>query len=440
MSLINGIDNMFGNKDVDDIVEREAMFEDELDMEAMESIDCLVDGPREDYPEIYDDDDFEEAIEAAALTGPDFLRSLNLSQGDPIENMRQMSGSLGPKTSAANFPTNFHDDFRNTNDPYDAYPGSVGPDTSVADHAQNFHDEYEDDNDPIQPIPGSVGPESSTAKDPATEGTIALGFLMNDDTDDFNEYVAQEGIQSWNRNRKLKKRQLDEQLLGIPSLDASKLDQLCSDGMWKKAEQTVNSAIQHVEARRQAFEYGDPDSKKKAAAADRLMKTYNGLLVHLSMGKGTAELMKQGYDEKTARRAQRAKAKEMKAAFKKARKLDKSTEAAIDAAINFSIAVEQFEDEGSIGQRDSAANFSGNFAFGKDDPSATYGANVPGAPSAASFDENQSGGFRDLADPIVADDTTPGYEDSTARDPATESYDDILADLDALEAELGIGY
>lgn len=439
MSLLNGMDEMFENKTAEEIAARDYMFIDELSTEAMESIDCLVDGPREDYPEIYDDDDFEEAIEAAALTGNSFLNSLNLSQDDPIENARKMHGSLGPKSSAANFPTNFHDDFRNTNDPYDAYPGSVGPDTSVADHAQNFHDEYEDDNDPLQPIPGSVGPESSTAKDPATEGTMVLGFLMNEDVDDFDTYIAQEGLRSWSRNRKIKKRELDEQLIGIDSLDSAKINQYCNDGMWNKAEQTVNSAIKAVEERKKSFTYGDPDSKKKAAAADRLMKTYSGLLVHLSMGKGTADLMKQGYDQKTAQKASRSKAKELKASLKKAQKLDSSTEAAIDLAIKYSIAAEQFEDAGSVGQKDSAANFSGNFADGSDDPSATYGANVPGASSAASFDGNQGGGFRDYTDPIIADTRTPGQDDSTARDPATESYDDILADLSALETELGIG-
>lgn len=438
MSLLNGMDEMFENKDVDDIVERDLMFKDELAMEASESIDMLVDGVRDDYPEIYDDDDYEEAIEAAALTGKSFLDSLNLSQGDPIENARKMSGSLGPKSSAANFATNFHDDFRNTNDPYDAYPGSVGPDTSTANFPDNFHDEYEDDNDPLQPIPGSVGPESSTARDPSMEGTMALGFLLNEDTENFDEYIAQEGLRSWNKNRKAKKRDLDAQLVGVPSLDIAKIDQFRDDGMWNKAEQTVNSAIKAVEARRKSFVYGDPDSKKKAAAANRLLRTYNGLLVHLSMGKNSSDLQKKGYDKKTADRAARAKAKELKASFKKAQKLDKSTEAAIDLAINYSIAVEQFEDAGSVGQRDSAANFSGNYAGGNDDQSATYGANVPGAPSAASFDGNQGGGFRDYADPIVADDRTAGQQDTTARDPATESYDDILEELSALEAELSL--
>lgn len=436
MSLLNGMDKMFENKEAEEIAARDIMFEDELAMESAESIDCLVDGVRDDYPELYDDDDYEEAIEAAALTGQSFLNSLQLSQGDPIENARKLSGSLGPNSSAANFSTNFHDDFQNTNDPYDAYPGSVGPTSSTANFPENFHDEYEDDNDPLQPIPGSVGPESSTARDPSMEGTMALGFLMNDDTEDFDEYIAQEGLKSWVQNRNEKKRDLDAQLIGVPSLDTAKVDQFCNDGMWNKAEQTVNSAIKEVEARRQALAYGDKDSKKKEAAAKRLLKSYNGLLVHLSMGKNSSDLEKQGYDAKTARRAARSKAKELKNSLRKAAKLDPSTEAAVDLAIQYDIAVEQFEDAGSVGQRDSAANFSGNYAGGNDDQSATYGAVVPGAPSAATFDENQSGGYRNHADPIIADDSTVGQDDSTARDPATESYDDILEELSALESEL----
>ena len=406
MSLLNGMDKIFENKDAEEIAARDTLFEEELAMESDESIDCLVDGVREDYPELYDDDDYEEAIEAAALTGQNFLNSLHLSQGDSIEDARKMAGSLGPNTSAANFST-------------------------------NFHDEYEDDNDPLHPIPGSVGPDSSTARDPSMEGTIALGFLMNDDTEDFNEYIAQEGLKEWNKNRKEKKRTLDEQLIGVPSLDGSKLDQLCNDGMWNKAEQTVNSAIKAVEAKRKALAYGDKDSKKKDAAAKRLLKTYKGMLVHLSIGKNSSDLEKQGYDAKTARHAARAKANELKNAFRKAEKLDPSTEAAIDLAIQYDVAVEQFEyGAGSVGQKDSAANFSGNFATGTDDQSATYGTKVPGASSAATFEGNQSGGYRNNADPINADDSTVGQDDSTARDPATESYADILADLSALEAEL----
>lgn len=432
MSLLNGVDKMFENKDTEEIVNRDVLFEDELAMESAESIDCLVDGVREDYPELYDDDDFEEAIEAAALTGKSFLNSLHLSQGDPIEDARKMAGSLGPKSSAANFSTNFHDDFENTGDPYDAFAGSVGPNSSSANFPENFHDEYEDDNDPLQPIPGSVGPESSTARDPSMEGTIALGFLMDDNTENFDEYIAQEGLKTWIQNRKTKKRDLDAQLIGVPSLDTAKIDQLCNDGMWNKAEQTVNSAIKEVEAKRKALAYGDDDSKKKEAAAKRLLKSYNGLLVHLSMGKNSSDLEKQGYDAKTARHAARSKAKELKNALRKAEKLDASTESAIDLAIQYDVTMEQFEDAGSVGQKDSVANFSGNYASGSDDQSATYGAVVPGAPSAATFDENQSGGYRNHADPIIADDSTVGQDDSTARDPATESYDDILEELSTL--------
>lgn len=436
MSLINGIDAMFENPEMDAWAERELMFEDELATEASESIDCIVDGVPDDYPEIYDDDDYEDALEAAALTGRDFLNSLNLSQGDPIEGQRKMHGSLGPTSSAANFSTNFHDDFPNENDPIDAYPGSVGPKTSTANFPENFHDEFEDDNDPLEAVPGSLGPDSSTPRDPAMEGTAALGFLMNEDCDDFDQYIAEEGLQSWMNARKMKKRYLDERMIGVPSLDYGSLDRMCNDGMWSKAEATVNSMKKQVEARRKALAYGDKDSRAKDAAAKRLLRAYNGLLVHLSMGKNMLDLEKKGYDKKSARQAARAKAKELKKSLKAAQKLDAGTEAAIDLAIDFDMAYEAFEDAGSIGQKDSRANFSGNYSDGKNDSSATYQANGPGAPGAASFDTNYGGGFLNEADPIIAGASSVGQDDSTARDPATESYQDILDELDNLDLAL----
>lgn len=436
MSLINGMDEMFKNDTAMEAAERDLMFEDELALESGEAVSCLIDGVPDDYPEIYDDDDYEEAIEAAALTGREFLNSLNLSQGDPIEAQRRMHGSLGPSSSAANFSTNFHDDFANQADPIDAYPGSLGPHSSTANFVENFHDEYEDDNDPLDAVPGSLGPDASTPRDPAMEGTMALGFLTNDEYEDFDQYIAEEGIRSWYRGRKMKKRDLDAQLVGIPSVDFGKLDQMCNDGMWSKAEANVNSMIKQVEARRKAFAYGDKDSKKKDAAAKRLLKSYNGLLVHISMGKAQSELEKKGYDSKTARQAARAKANELKKSLKDAQKLNASTEAAIDLAVDFDMAMEAFEDAGSVGQHDSYANFSGNYTDGNDDSSATYLDKVPGAPSAASFDSNFGGGFLDQADPIIAGNSSVGPDTSTARDPATESYDDILEELSELEAQL----
>lgn len=436
MSLVNGMGEMFKNDAAMEAAERDIMFEDELALESGESVDYLIDGVPEDYPEIYDDDDYEEAIEAAALTGREFLNSLSLSQGDPIEAQRRMHGSLGPSSSAANFSSNFHDDFTNENDPVDAYPGSLGPHTSTANFVENFHDEYEDDNDPLNAIPGSLGPDASTPRDPAIEGTLALGFLTDDNYEDFDQYIAEEGIRSWYRGRKVKKRDLDSQLIGVPSMDFSKLDQMCDDGMWTKAEANVNSMIKQVESRRKAFAYGDKDSKKKDAAAKRLLRSYNGLLVHISMGKNQSELEKKGYDSKTARQAARAKANELKKSLKAAQKLNASTESAIDLAIDFDMALEAFEDAGSIGQNDSYANFSGNYTDGNDDSSATYLDKIPGAPSAASFDENFGGGFLDQADPIIAGNSSVGPDTSTARDPATESYDDILEELSMIEAEL----
>lgn len=443
MSLLNGMDKMFDNPAATEAAERDLMFRDESAMEASECVDCLVYGIPDDYNEIYDDDDYDEAIEAAALTGQDFLNSLNLSQGDPIEGQRRMHGSLGPSSSAANFPTNFHDDFPDDNDPSAAYSGSLGPSDSTANFPENFHDEFEDDNDPIRPIPGSVGPESSTPRDPAMEATAALGFLMTDDDCDFEDYIAQEGLKSWNKARKEKKYDKACKLIGVPSLDMAEIDRYCEDGMWNKAEQRVQDAIKHVEARRKALVYGDPDSKKKAKAAKKMMDTYNGLLVHISIGKNSSELEKQGYDKKTAHKAAVSKAKEMKRRIKDAENLSPSTEAAMNLVFNFyhdleeaEAAMEAFEDAGSVGQRDSYANFSGNYSDGNDDSSATYKDTPPGSGSAASFETNFGGGFLDNADPIIAGDSSIGQEDSTARDPATESYQDILDELDNLEAEL----
>ena len=432
MSLLNGMNQMFENKEALEMAEREILIEDEFAMESGEAIDCLVDGVPDDYPEYYDDDDYDEALEAAALTGKDFLNSLNLSQGDPIESARRMSGSLGSSSAAANFPENFHDDFPNNNDPSVAYPGSVTTPDAAANFPENFHEEYEDDDDPLKPKDGSLGYDDATPRDPALEGTMALGFLTDDTYDNFDQFIAEEGLRSWAKDRKLKKRDMDSQLIGVSSMNMDNLDQLCKDGMWSKAEANVNSMIKEVEARRKALAYGDKDSKKKDAAARRLLKSYNALQVHIAMGKCQAELIKQGYDSKSAKAAAKKKAKELKLSLKKANRLDAATEAAIDLALNVETEID-LALEASIGQPDAAANFGGNYSDGKDDPSATYGAVSPGESASASFEKNYTDGFLNSADPIIAGDASVGYDDATPRDPATESYQDILDELDNLD-------
>lgn len=438
MSLISGMESMMDFQDASkEMADKDIIFYDEIAMEASELIDAMVDGQPRDYSDIDDDDlyNFDEydygdtATEAAALTGAAFLNSLMIDTDDPIVTK---PGSLGPETSAANFSTNFHDDFPGKADGIDRTYGSLGPENSAANFDGNFHDEFVDDNDPLEAIPGSLGPNTSTAKDPAMESVYVLGSLLG-------EYdIAEEGLRSRMQARKQKKQDLDFSMLGVQKPNHEKIDQMMNAGNYRGAQNEVKRTLSQIQKAKDMIPAGDEDSKQKLKAAKRLGSAYSSLMIGINIEKDVADLEKKGYDKKTARKAAVKKARQYEQSLKKAEKLDKASEAAIDTAIEyFEIVFEAYEDAGSKGQQDSAADFKGNYSDGLEDTDTrewTRDGSEGQQDSAASFEGNCGGGHLDTDDPIITGDSSVGPTDSTAKDPASEAYTDIFDELDRLDA------
>lgn len=430
MSLISGMETMMDFQDASkEMANKNIIFQEEIAMEASELIDAMVDGYPRDYSMVEDEfeENEDEAMEAAALTGSAFLNSLMIDTDDPIVTK---PGSLGPEDSAANFSTNFHDDFPGKPDGIDRTYGSVGPDGSEANFEGNFHDEFIDDNDPLEAIPGSLGPETSTAKDPAMESAYILGSLMG-------EYeIVEEGFLSRRQEKRKKKQDLDFSMLGIQKPNHEKIDQMMNAGNYRGAQNEVKRTLSQIQRAKDMIPAGDVDAKQKAKAARRLGSAYSSLMIGINIEKDIADLEKKGYDKKTARKAAVKKAKQYEKSMKDAARLDKVTEAAIDTAVQYyEIVCEDYEDAGSKGQQDSAADFKGNYSDGiKDnDPREwTRDGSEGQQDSAASFDGNYGGGHLDTDDPIITGDSSVGPTDSTAKDPASEAYTDIFDELDKL--------
>ena len=423
MSLLSGMNDMMTNQAALEAAEDEIMFMDDIAMEADELIDTMVDAKKinadndDDIAEMLEEDDEEDEInkeldeednsiatascatEAAALTGDDFLKNLLLDDDDPITTK---PGSVGFQDSAATFPT-------------------------------NFAAEFDDDDDPITTKPGSIG-ASATAKDPAIESALFFGELMG-------EEVAMEGIiqnmKDKVNEKKSARRAKDLKMIGVSKdLQTDKLDVLLNQKKFDAALSIVNNWVKSVEGAQKKISDNDPEAKKKRKIASRMIKTATATALGIQIDKAAAKYEKSGMSAKDARKKAKA---EIKA---KAKKADAANESYIMDCMDMIEAFESSIDpeatkDGSVGQDDSKASFTGNFTDGLDDdndPITTKDGAEGQEDSSANFNTNFSDGDLDDDDPIAGIDGSVGQKNSTAKDPAIESTLD--AELESLNSML----
>lgn len=434
MSLLAGMNNLFENTDAIAAAEEEMAFQDLLDLETDIVIEALTSKGKpfnDDDDEIakmveedeLDEEEYQEvATEAAALTGLDFINSIVFSDDKMTDTG---DGSLGPKSSAANHATNVSDESTGFKDNIDTKPGSLGPESSSASHDQNYSAELPfKTNGFDETHSGSYGQkDTATSNDKVVESALLFGELTGTE-------VAMEGVISklrgWTQNQKNKKYMMDCSIAGVQPLDTEKVDKLIADGKCGIAIQVIERNIKAINVAKESAN-GD---KKKLAAAKRLARTMNSLVVGVQTEKIVQEEMKRGLDRKEASKIAIVKMAAIQKKMTAQKKLDKASEAAIDMALEYHTAVME-----SIGDDDARANHTQNYSDGaldNDDPFDTSDDDVDGVGDGnahASFDDNFGGGSS-LDGDIDAGDGSVGQDDSTAKDPASEA----LTALEELEA------
>lgn len=445
MSLLDGMNNLFENKEATEAAAMEAIFDEMIALEADELIDRVVDGKgpfEDDISQMVDEDEEDEQLNMeldeeensiataseAALTGDAFLSSLMLDTNDPIPTK---PGSIGQQTSAASFSKNFSDAGEDNIDPITTHPGSIGSDESAATHNRNFSDELDDNNDPIKTKPGTIGQDNSTAKDPVMESAMVFGELMG--IEQAMESLISEMVPAEEQSRM----EQDVAILGIDPIDCAKVDSLIEAKKYDKAKEVCESwmdDIHHVVK-------NTTDSAKKSAA-QRLLTSTSSLSVAIEAQKIIDEGIAMGNDPEIATESAIKKLSAKRDQMKQNGAIDMATESVINIALNWFAANEsdlsdpEVTINGSVGQDSSKAHSGDNFSDGKlnsNDPVKTKDGAEGQEDSAATFDGNHSGGSLDNNDPIHTDDGSVGQKDSTAKDPAAEGTTSLSA-LEELEA------
>ena len=443
MSLITGMSGITVNPEAEKIAEEMMMLEDGINLENDAVIEAMITGlnPFEDRSDLDDEDEFcndPSNIADESLNSLDsFLASL-VDDDDPI---RTHSGSLGYKDSKASFDDNYSDDLEDDDDPIRTHSGSLGYKDSKANFNSNFSDasRNKDNNNTSS---GSIGQKGTSAKDPAMESELFLASLAEDEDDS----LAMEG---WLSN-KIQKHYDDRfandlRTLGMPQYDNSHVNKLYEN---KKYDAIINYLTKWKNnVLTQAGKISDPNNKKeikaKQKAAKRLVNMANIGLVAFQSEKMMMDEMAKGADKKAASKIVRKKIRDYEKALKDSSKLDSATEAAFDIVENWLIADESasMDDESNgntVGTDMSKANFEGNYSNGNRDTKSnmSHDGSEGYDDSQASFEDNFAGYEIDDDDPILTGNGSVGQKNSTAKDPAHESFDFIDEDEEdeAMEA------
>lgn len=411
MSLLNGMNDMLVNHEAMESVNDAELFEDYLAMEADELIDVMVDGEDEFDDDEFDDDEFDDdefgeddIANEKVLTGANFLASL-VHGDDPIKTK---PGSLGPKTSAATFNTNFSNGAKNTTDSQKTKNGAIGSEKNTAAFSKNY---------------------SHTSSNSAVESALFFGDLMGDD-------YAMEGVIGNIKEKVAAKKNAQRQekckAAGINDIDKAKLQSLIDENKFDEAIKMVTSYGKYLESAKGKFPEDDPEAVKKCKIIDRMLKTNTSLMMKLIEDKKTKGYIESGMDAKSARKKARNESKS------KARNSEsKAMEAYLNECIEMMTA---FEAEGraslsdtSVGDNNGTASPENNFSDGlvdDNDPQKTKNGSIGSDDNVASFDENFSDIDLNSKDEFASTHGSIGSKDVSAKDPSLEStLDDELAFL-----------
>jgi len=429
MSLLSGMNNMFEDTAVMEAANDELLFDEMLAMEADDLIDELVDGDIDDEDvddlddDIDDDLDAEECCEAAALTGSSFLSSLVRNVNDPITTR---PGSIGQQSSSASFAENFSDEAEDDIDPITTRPGSIGQQSSSASFAENFSDTALNSETRHHRLSGSIGQKTSSPKDPSMEGSFLSNLVGND------SYISTAGMESTSLYQ-------NANILSIDPLDTKVLENYLHQGRYNEALEYLSEYNDSVDNYR--FLYNEDPLSTEYTAANNLSISVESLIMYTQAQRMLHEASLKGEDPYLAQMEVIDKMTNRANQMRQEGQLSSATEAAISnilgylemtSAMEEDLSDPEYTKDGSIGQRDSKAHYSGNFFDGilnSSDPVKTRDGSEGQRNSAATFDRNFSGGEDDDFDPIHTDDGSVGQKDSTAKDPAAEA----LSALDELE-------
>ena len=443
MSLITGMSGITANPEAEKIAEEMMMLDDGINLENDAVIEAMITGlnPFEDRSDLDDEDEFCSDTSNIADESLNSLDSFLASLVDDDDPIRTHPGSLGYKDSKASFDDNYSDDLEDDDDPIRTHPGSLGYKDSKANFNSNFSDasRNKDNNNTSS---GSIGQKGTSAKDPAMESELFLASLAEDEDDS----LAMEG---WLSN-KIQKHYDDRfandlRTLGMSQYDKSHVNKLYEN---KKYDAIINYLTKWKNnVLTQAGKINDPNNKKeikaKQKAAKRLVNMANIGLVAFQSEKMMMDEMAKGADKKAASKIVRKKIRDYEKALKDSSKLDSATEAAFDIVENWLIADESSSTDeelngNTVGTDMSKANFEGNYSNGNRDTKSnmSHDGSEGYDDSQASFEDNFAGYEIDDDDPILTGNGSVGQKNSTAKDPAHESFDSLYEEYDdeAMEA------